>query len=77
MLDCILSENCRNTLPLHKVDQLASSAKNERLLQLAGMECVKIRTYCKAKHLTAQCSERRIYVLEAELKKDASQTVNK
>ena len=27
MLDCILSENGRNTLPLHTVDQLASSAK--------------------------------------------------
>ena len=27
MLDWILSQKCRNTLPLHKVDQLARSAK--------------------------------------------------
>ena len=42
MLDCILSQNCRNTLPLHTVDQLGSSAESERLLWLAGMKCVKI-----------------------------------
>ena len=77
MLDCILSENCRNTLPLYTVDQVASSAKNERLLQLARMKRVKIRTYWKDKNLTAQCGETIIYVLEADLKMDASQTVNK
>ena len=33
---------------IHTVDQLANSAKNERLLWLAGMKYVKIRTYCKA-----------------------------
>ena len=32
MLDWILSQNCRNTLPFHTVDQLVSSAKNERLV---------------------------------------------
>ena len=31
MLDWILSQNCRNTLPLHTVDQLMQSAKNETL----------------------------------------------
>ena len=46
MLDCILSQNCRNTLPLHTVDQLGSSAESERLLWLAGMKCVKIWIYC-------------------------------
>ena len=48
MFDWILSQNCRNTLPLHTVDQLASSANIKRLLWLAGMKCVKILTYCKA-----------------------------
>ena len=42
MVNCILPKNCRNTLPLHTVDQLASNVKNERLLWLAGMKCVKI-----------------------------------
>ena len=32
MLDWMLSQNCRNTLSLHTVDQLASSAKSDRLL---------------------------------------------
>ena len=53
MLDWILSQNCRNTLPLHTVDQIASSAKNGRLLWLEGMKCVKIPTHCKAEHLIA------------------------
>ena len=35
MVDWILPQNCRNTLPLHTVDQLARSAKNETLLWLA------------------------------------------
>ena len=39
------------------------------------MNYVKIRTHCKAKHLMAQHGELRNYVLEAELKMDASQTV--
>ena len=47
MLDCILSQNCRNTLLLHVVDQLACHAKNERLMWLAGIKCVKTQTYYK------------------------------
>ena len=34
MLDWIMSQNCRNTLPLHTVDQLVRSAKNEMLFYL-------------------------------------------
>ena len=41
---------------------------------LAGINYVKIRTNCKAKHLMAQHGERRIYILKVELKMDASQT---
>ena len=48
MIDWILSKNCRNTLPLQTVDQLASSAKNESLLWLARMKWVKIWAYWKA-----------------------------
>ena len=44
----ILSQNCRNILPLHTVDQLERSAKNETLLWLVRIKCVKFRTYCKA-----------------------------
>ena len=77
MLDGILSQNCRNILPLHTVDQIVSCAKNKRLLRLAGMKCVKIRTYYKAQHLIAQCGKTRISMLEAGLKMDASQAVNK
>ena len=76
MLDGILSQNCRNILPLHTVDQIVSCAKN-RLLWLAGMKCVKIRTYYKPQHLIAQCGKTRISMLEAGLKMDASQAVNK
>ena len=47
MFDWILSQNCRNTLPLFTVNQLASSANYERLLWLV-MTYVKIRNYCKA-----------------------------
>ena len=65
MLDCILTQNCRNTLSLHSVDLLVSSAKVERLLQLVVMKYVIIK-----------CVETRIHVLEAELKMDAGQTVN-
>ena len=36
MLDWILSQNCRNTLPLHTVYQLVSSAKNKKLFVVAG-----------------------------------------
>ena len=42
---------------------------------LAGINYVKIRTNCKAKHLMAQMAqhgERRIYILKAELKMGAS-----
>ena len=39
MLDWILSQNRRNTLSLHTVDQLVKSAKNETLLWLAGIKC--------------------------------------
>ena len=53
MFDWILSQNCRNTPPLHTVDQIASSAKNGRLLWLEGMKCAKIPTHCKAEHLIA------------------------
>ena len=34
-LDWILSQNCRNKLPLHTVDQLVRSAKNKMLLYLS------------------------------------------
>ena len=37
--------------------------------------CVGIRINCKAEHLIAQHGETRIYILEVELKMDASQTV--
>ena len=50
-------------------------AQNEMLLWLAGMNCVEIRTHCKAKHLMAQHGETRIYMLEVELKMDASKKV--
>ena len=53
MLDWILSQNCRNTLPLLIVDQLLRRAKYEMLLWLAGIKCEKIQTYCKAIHLIA------------------------
>ena len=36
--------------------------------------CVEIRINCKAEHLIAQHGETRIYILEVELKMDASQT---
>ena len=75
-LDCwILLQSCRNTLLWHTVDQPVRSAQNETLSWLAGMNCVKIRTHCKAKHLMAQNDEGRIYILEVELKMDAIQTV--
>ena len=35
MLDWILSQNCRNTLPLHAVDKLVRKAKNESLFHLS------------------------------------------
>ena len=38
MLNWISSQNCINTLPLHKVDQLLMSAKIETLLWLAGIK---------------------------------------
>ena len=47
MLNWISSQNCINTLPLHKVDQRVMSAKNETLLWLAGIKNVKIQTRCK------------------------------
>ena len=71
----ILSQYCRNALPWHRVDQLVKSAQNETLLWLAGMNCMKIRTHCKAENLMAQHSETRICILEVELEMDASQTV--
>ena len=41
--DCwILSRNCRNTLSWYIVDQLLQSAKDGTLLQLAGVNSVKI-----------------------------------
>ena len=46
--------------------------RNETLF---WMNCVEIRSHCKAEHLMAQHGERRIYILEVELKMDASQTV--
>ena len=36
--------------------------------------CVEIETHCKDEHLMAQHGETRIYILEVELKIDASQT---
>ena len=45
------------------------------LLWLPGMNCVEIWTHCMAEHLMAQHGEVMIYILEAELKMDASQTV--
>ena len=49
ILDWISSQNCRNTLPLHKIDQLVmKSTKNETLLWLEGIKYVKIQTHCKA-----------------------------
>ena len=69
------TQNCRNSLPWHTVDQLVMNAQNEMLLWLAVMDFVKIWTHCKAKHLMAQHDETRIYMLKAELKMDASQTV--
>ena len=74
-LDCwILLQNCRNILPWHTVAQLVSAQK-ETLLWLAGMNYGKIRSHCKALHLMTQHGETRIYVLETELKMEASQTV--
>ena len=51
------------------------SAQNKMLLQLAGINYVKIRTHCKAKHLMPQHDETRICILVVELNMDASQTV--
>ena len=48
MLNWISSQNCINTLPLHKVDQLVMSTKNETLLWLVGIKNVKIQTRYKA-----------------------------
>ena len=39
--------------------------------------CAEIRTHDKAEHLMVEHDETRIYILEVELKMDASQTVNK
>ena len=50
-------------------------AKNETLLWVTGMNFVKIRTNCKVKHMMVPHGETRIYMLEVELKMDASQTV--
>ena len=58
----------------HSVDQLVRNAQNEKLLWLAGMNCVEIWTQCKAKHLMAPDGET-IYILEVELKIEASQTM--
>ena len=38
ILDWILSQNCRNTLPLHTVDQLVSSAKKQVAVVAGGDE---------------------------------------
>ena len=38
MLDYIWSQNCRNTLLLHTVDQLVRNAKNETLYLYATMD---------------------------------------
>ena len=51
------------------------SAQNEMLLWLAAMKHGGIRTHGKAEHLMAQYGETRNYLLEVELKMDASQTV--
>ena len=50
------------------------NAQSKMLLWLAGMNYVKIQTHCEAYYL-AQRGEMKNYVLEAELKMDASQTV--
>ena len=42
MLDWILSQNCKNTLCFHTVDQLVRNPENEMLLWLVGIKCVKI-----------------------------------
>ena len=39
MLDWMLSQNCRNTLSLHTVDQLASSAKSETFVAGGDKMC--------------------------------------
>ena len=39
------------------------------------MNCVEIWTQCKAKHLMAPDGETIIYILEVELKIEASQTM--
>ena len=71
MIDWILWQNGRNTLPLHVVDHLVRSVENEMIMWLAGIKFVKV------KYLIVQDGETRICLLEAELKIDASQTVNK
>ena len=80
MLGWILSQNSRNTLPLHTADQLVSNAKNKGLLWLAGMRCVRNSNNSNILQdlkLILLGSETRIFVLQTELKMDASQTVNR
>ena len=48
ILDSISSQNDEDRLPLHTVGKLVGSAKNETLVWLAGIKCVKIRTHCNA-----------------------------
>ena len=64
----------RDTLPWHIVAQLVS-AQNETLLWLAAMNYVKLRTHCKAQHLMAKHGKTRNYILEADLRMDASQNL--
>ena len=48
ILDWILSQNCRNTLPLHTVNQLMRSPKNHTVLWLAIVKRVWKFESCKA-----------------------------
>ena len=73
MLHWILSQNYRNTLLLKTADQLVRSAKIRRFCGwMTGIKYAKIKIHSKG----YTCDETRICILEAELKMDASQTIN-
>ena len=78
MIDWILSQNCRNTLLLHIVDQLVCHAKNERLMWLAAMKCGKNSNLLQG--LTFDCKmwqNKDLCAQSRTEKKNASQAVNK
>ena len=75
MLDWILSQNYKNTLPLHTIHQLARSAKKGAVVTGGDKICENSNSWQVCNFDCTMC-ETRIYIMETGLKVDVSQTVN-